>query len=50
MRRAIFTENLQPGQTYTVVVKTVSGNVASWPATGNVTTRKLTLTLPYHKL
>lgn len=39
--RARFTENLQPGLTYQVVVKTVSGSVASWPATGNVTTRPL---------
>ena len=38
---AEFTENLQPGRTYQVVVKTVSGSVASWPATGNVTTRPL---------
>ena len=35
---ARFAENLTPGQTYQVVVKTVSGSVASWPATGNVTT------------
>lgn len=27
--------------TFKVVVKTVSGSVASWPATGNVTTRPL---------
>ncbi len=26
---------------FQVVVKTVSGSVASWPATGNVTTRPL---------
>ena len=38
---ASFTENLRPGRTYQVVVKTVSGSVASWPATGNVTTRPL---------
>ena len=38
---ARFTENLTPGRTYQVVVKTVSGSVASWPATGNVTTRPL---------
>ena len=38
---AKFTENLSPGKTYQVVVKTVSGSVASWPATGNVTTRPL---------
>jgi len=35
---ARFAENLTPGQTYQVVVKTVSGSVASWPAVGNVTT------------
>ena len=39
--RAKFKENLKPGRTYQVVVKTVSGSVASWPATGNVTTRPL---------
>ena len=39
--RARFTENLKPGRTYQVVVKTVSGSVASWPATGNVTTKPL---------
>ena len=38
---ARFSENLTPGRTYQVVVKTVSGSVASWPATGNVTTRPL---------
>ena len=38
---ARFTENLVPGRTYQVKVKTVSGSVASWPATGNVTTRPL---------
>merc|ERR1712012_495685 len=38
---ASFTENLRPGRTYQVVVKTVSGSVASWPATGNVTTKPL---------
>jgi len=38
---ARFTENLRPGRTYQVVVKTVSGSVASWPATGNVTTKPL---------
>ena len=32
---------MKPGRTYQVVVKTVSGSVASWPATGNVTTRPL---------
>jgi cadherin 5 type 2 (VE-cadherin) len=38
---ALFNTGLEPGHSYTVVVKTVSGNVASWPATGNVTTRPL---------
>ena len=28
-----------------VVVKTVSGSVASWPATGNVTTKPLPVTI-----
>uniref|UniRef100_A0A646QCN0 protein-tyrosine-phosphatase n=1 Tax=Hemiscolopendra marginata TaxID=943146 RepID=A0A646QCN0_9MYRI len=40
-RVAKFTEGLEPGTTYEVVVKTVSGNVASWPTSGNVTTRPL---------
>ncbi|RWS14201.1 tyrosine-protein phosphatase 10D-like protein, partial [Dinothrombium tinctorium] len=40
-RIAHFSENLYPGKTYEVVVKTVSGNVASWPVSGNVTTRPL---------
>lgn len=31
---------------FQVVVKTVSGSVASWPATGNVTTRPLPVLLP----
>lgn len=40
-RIAHFSEDLEPGKTYEVVVKTVSGNVASWPVTGNITTRPL---------
>lgn len=39
-----FNEELEPGKTYEVVVKSVSGNVASWPATGNITTRPLPIT------
>ena len=38
---ANFDKGLHPGRTYTVVVKTVSGSVASWPTTANVTTRPL---------
>lgn len=38
---AFFDENLEPGRTYEVIAKTVSGNVASWPATVNITTSKL---------
>ena len=38
--------SLLAGRTYQVVVKTVSGSVASWPATGNVTTRPL----PVHNI
>ena len=38
---AEFEEDLRPGRTYQVVVKTVSGSVASWPATCNVTTMPL---------
>ncbi|KAL5277336.1 hypothetical protein ACFFRR_002529 [Megaselia abdita] len=36
-----FRDNLEPGKTYNVVVKTVSGKVTSWPATGDVTLRPL---------
>jgi len=43
---AEFRENLRPGRTYEVVVKTVSGRVASWPVTCNVTT----MPLPVRKL
>ncbi|PRD36719.1 UNVERIFIED_CONTAM: Ptp10D [Trichonephila clavipes] len=37
-RVVTFDEELEPGLTYEVVVKTVSGNVASWPVTANITT------------
>ncbi|XP_076311183.1 tyrosine-protein phosphatase 10D-like isoform X2 [Tachypleus tridentatus] len=40
-RVARFIEGLEPGQTYEVDVKTISGSVASWPATDNVITRPL---------
>ncbi|XP_076062887.1 protein tyrosine phosphatase 10D [Oratosquilla oratoria] len=40
-REAIFDKNLDPGQTYTVFVKTRSGNVASFSTSGNVTLRPL---------
>ncbi|XP_053210085.1 LOW QUALITY PROTEIN: tyrosine-protein phosphatase 10D-like [Panonychus citri] len=40
-RMVTFNENLEPGKTYEVVVKTVSDNVASWPVTVNVTTAPL---------
>ncbi|XP_035899329.1 tyrosine-protein phosphatase 10D isoform X4 [Anopheles stephensi] len=36
-----FKENLDPGKTYQVVVKTVSGKVTSWPANGDVTLKPL---------
>lgn len=36
-----FRDNLEPGKTYQVVVKTVSGKVTSWPATGDVTLKPL---------
>ncbi|XP_037919047.1 tyrosine-protein phosphatase 10D isoform X2 [Hermetia illucens] len=36
-----FKEGLEPGKTYQVVVKTVSGKVTSWPATGDVTLKPL---------
>ncbi|KAK8744117.1 hypothetical protein OTU49_001005 [Cherax quadricarinatus] len=42
-REATFDTNLEPGRTYNVLIKTVSGNVASWPTTGNVTTRPLSV-------
>ncbi|CAM1318251.1 Uncharacterised protein g6905 [Pycnogonum litorale] len=40
-RVATFDFGLLPGRTYKVIVKTMSGNVQSWPAAGNVTTRPL---------
>ncbi|XP_075530860.1 protein tyrosine phosphatase 10D isoform X2 [Dermacentor variabilis] len=42
-RVAIFDQDLEPGRTYEVMVKTVSGNVASWPVMGNVTTHPLSV-------
>ena len=36
-----FKDNLEPGKTYQVVVKTVSGKVTSWPASGDVTLKPL---------
>lgn len=40
-RVARFDEGLEPGRTYEVLVKTVSGNVASWPISANITTAPL---------
>lgn len=40
-RVAKFDEGLEPGRTYEVVVKTVSGNVASWAVNSNITTAPL---------
>lgn len=40
-RVARFDEGLEPGRTYEVVVKAVSGNVASWPISSNITTAPL---------
>lgn len=40
-RVAKFEEGLEPGRTYEVIVKTVSGNVASWAVNSNVTTAPL---------
>ena len=34
-------KDLEPGKTYQVVVKTVSGKVTSWPASGDVVLSKL---------
>lgn len=39
-----FKESLEPGKTYQVVVKTVSGKVTSWPATADVTLKPLPVT------
>lgn len=36
-----FKDNLEPGKTYQVVVKTVSGKVTSWPATADITLKPL---------
>lgn len=36
-----FNDNLEPGKTYQVIVKTVSGKVTSWPATADVTLKPL---------
>lgn len=35
-----FKDNLEPGKTYSVVVKTVSGKVTSWPVSAEVTLSK----------
>jgi len=32
-----FRDGMEPGRTYTVIVKTVSGKVTSWPTNANVT-------------
>jgi receptor-type tyrosine-protein phosphatase beta len=36
---ATFDKNLEPGHTYSIVVKTFSDKVSSWATTANVTTR-----------
>lgn len=36
-----FKDNLEPGRTYQVTVKTVSGKVTSWPASADVTLKPL---------
>ncbi|KAK6628641.1 Tyrosine-protein phosphatase 10D [Polyplax serrata] len=41
-----FRDHLEPGKTYQVTVKTMSGKVASWPAIANITLRPL----PVHNL
>jgi len=38
---ATFNDDILPGRTYEVIVKTVSGSVASWPMGVNVTTKPL---------
>lgn len=40
-RMVKFDEGLEPGRTYEVVVKTVSGNVNSWAVSSNITTAPL---------
>lgn len=35
-----FKDNLEPGKTYQVIVKTVSGKVTSWPMNADVTLSK----------
>ncbi|XP_044018714.1 tyrosine-protein phosphatase 10D isoform X2 [Aphidius gifuensis] len=35
--------DLEPGNTYQVIVKTVSGKVSSWPATGDITLKPLSV-------
>ncbi|XP_068211170.1 tyrosine-protein phosphatase 10D-like isoform X1 [Palaemon carinicauda] len=42
-REATF-DGLEPGKTYNLFIKTVSGAVASWPTTGKVTLRPLPVT------
>ncbi|XP_067145114.1 tyrosine-protein phosphatase 10D-like [Centruroides vittatus] len=37
----VFDKDLDPGHTYEVIVKTISGNVRSWEITKNITTRPL---------
>lgn len=39
-----YSEGLEAGKTYQVIVKTVSGKVTSWPATGDVTLKPLPVT------
>ncbi|XP_048512259.1 tyrosine-protein phosphatase 10D isoform X3 [Athalia rosae] len=39
--RSLDFRDLEPGKTYQVIVKTVSGKVTSWPATGDITLEPL---------
>lgn len=41
-----FRDNLEPGKTYQVIVKTVSGKVTSWPMNADVTLSKYTIQVP----
>lgn len=42
-----FKDNMEPGRTYQVIVKAVSGKVASWPTTGEVTLQPLPVQVIY---
>lgn len=45
-----FKDFLEPGRTYTLLVKSVSGKVTSWPMTAEITLSKQTSATPIHRL